>query len=161
MGRVPIVAKEVVQVAMPDALSVCEPEAQLIVAVPSLKVTVPVGTPVPGATAATVAVKVTVWLVRTAGADEVSVVVVAAGFTTWLSAVEVDARKADEPAYVAVMFRVATVAWLTMHVAVPELSTWLPPVHEMLVVPSVNVTVPAGVPEPGLTAETVAVYVTT
>jgi hypothetical protein len=42
------------------------------------------------------------------------------------------------------------------NVALPELSVPVPNV----VVPSLNVTVPDGVPEPGATAETVAVNVT-
>ena len=54
--RVPVVVKVVVQVATPDALRVCVPDEQLITVEPSLKVTVPVGTPPPGAVAATVAV---------------------------------------------------------------------------------------------------------
>lgn len=54
--RVPGVAKVVVQVATPEALSVWEPEEQAIAVAPSLKVTLPVGTPPPGAVAPTVAV---------------------------------------------------------------------------------------------------------
>src|SRR6478735_5666429 len=46
----------VVHVATPDAPRVCVPDEQLITVEPSLKVTVPVGTPPPGAVAATVAV---------------------------------------------------------------------------------------------------------
>jgi hypothetical protein len=48
------------------------------VVVPSLKVTVPVGFPLPGATALTVAVKVTDWPKTDGLAEEVTVVVVSA-----------------------------------------------------------------------------------
>ena len=56
---------------------------------PSLKLTVPVGFPAPGATAATVAVKVTDWPNAEGFADETTVVVVAAGLTACDSAAEV------------------------------------------------------------------------
>ena len=51
------------------------------VVVPSLKVTVPVGLPLPGATALTVAVKVTDWPNAEGFAEEASVVVVLALLT--------------------------------------------------------------------------------
>ena len=54
--REPGVGKVVVQVAIPEAFRVWEPAEQPITVVPSLNVTVPVGTPPPGAAAATVAV---------------------------------------------------------------------------------------------------------
>jgi len=47
-----------------------------------------------------------------------------------------------------------------VHVATPELSVVEPPVHAMVDVPSLNVTVPVGVPAPGALTATVAVYVT-
>jgi hypothetical protein len=69
------------------------------VVLPSKKFTVPVGVPVPGATAATVAVKVTVWPNNDGLAAEVRVVVVDAGLTTWGEAksLPVDAWKLVSP----------------------------------------------------------------
>src|SRR5260221_12781160 len=70
---------EVVNVATPDALSgMLLP----ITVEPSLKLTVPVGTPAPGATAATVAVSVTGWPAQEGLSEEASVVAVAALLTT-------------------------------------------------------------------------------
>ena len=51
---------------------------------PSLKVTVPVGVPLPGAAAETVAVKVTDWPKTDGFADDVTVVVVASFVTVWV-----------------------------------------------------------------------------
>ena len=53
------------------------------VVAPSVKVTVPVGVPVPGATATTVAVKVTVWANTDGLGEELTVVLLEALFTTW------------------------------------------------------------------------------
>src|SRR5262249_62426108 len=50
---------------------------------PSLKVTVPVGVPAPGATTLTAAVKVTDWPVVEGFADELRMVAVEALFTVW------------------------------------------------------------------------------
>ena len=49
-----------------------------------MKVTVPVGVPAPGETAATVAVKVTDWPKTLGLVEEVSVVVLLAGLTVWV-----------------------------------------------------------------------------
>ncbi|GAA5610954.1 hypothetical protein Spla01_02101 [Streptomyces platensis] len=49
------------------------------------KVTVPVGVPAPGATGATVAVKVTDCPTTDGSGDEMTVVVVSAGSTVWVS----------------------------------------------------------------------------
>ena len=54
-----------------------------IVVAPSVKVTVPVGVPVPGATTATVAVNVTDWPTTDGDPDELTDVEVAAGATDW------------------------------------------------------------------------------
>src|ERR1043166_3464338 len=54
------------------------------VVAPSLKVTVPVGVPLPGAGALTVAVKVTGWPDTEGLTEEATVVVVLAAFTVWL-----------------------------------------------------------------------------
>ena len=53
------------------------------VTAPSVKVTVPVGVPAPGATAATVAVKVTTWPKTEGLAVELTVVVLESLLTTW------------------------------------------------------------------------------
>ncbi len=55
------------------------------VVVPSLKVTVPVGTAVPGALATTVAVKVTDWPGFDGLSEEVTELVVESLFTVWVS----------------------------------------------------------------------------
>ena len=68
---------EVVKVACPFPSSVLDPSVE----VPFLKVTVPVGTPLPGAVAVTIAVNVTGWLNTEELADELTPVVVANLFT--------------------------------------------------------------------------------
>ena len=81
---------------MMEALPVAPSVAVPIVAVPSLNVTEPVGTPVAGATGLTVAVNVTACpAVEGLGVD-VSVVVVDA-LTTCVTAAEVLARKFPPP----------------------------------------------------------------
>jgi hypothetical protein len=85
--------------ALNDALHVAWPPLSafapqpVIVVPPSLKFTVPVGVPDPGATALTVAVKVIDWPVTEGFADEATVVVVSALFTLCVSVDEVDALK--------------------------------------------------------------------
>src|SRR5437879_12534108 len=59
---------------------------------PSLNVTVPVGTPVPGATGLTTAVRVTAWP-NTDGLGGAVRLVVVCEFTTWVRAAEVLALK--------------------------------------------------------------------
>ena len=54
-----------------------------IVVAPSVKVTVPVGVPVPGATTATVAVNVTDWPTTDGDPDDTTAVLVAACPTAW------------------------------------------------------------------------------
>jgi hypothetical protein len=76
---------EVENVAWPEAFRVLV----LSVLVPSLNVTLPVGTAVPGALATTVAVKVTLWLWLDGLSDEVTELVVASLFTVCVSADEV------------------------------------------------------------------------
>ena len=67
------------------------------VVVPSLKVTVPVGVPLPGAAALTVAVKVTGWPKMVVVADEARVVVLLACPTDWINAEEVLELKLPSP----------------------------------------------------------------
>jgi hypothetical protein len=73
----PVLRPDVVKVAEPLPFSVPVPRS----IVPSLKVTVPVGAPAPGATTFTVAVKVTDWPVIDGFRDEATLVVVLALFT--------------------------------------------------------------------------------
>ena len=75
----------------------CTPHP-LIVMPPTSKLTVPVGVPLPGEVAATVAVKVTFCPVTEGLALLVSVVEVEAKLTVWESAVEVEVVKLLSPA---------------------------------------------------------------
>jgi hypothetical protein len=84
---------EVANVALPE-LKVAVPR----VAAPSRNVTVPVGVPVAGGTALTVAVKVTDWPKMDGLSDEVTVVEVPALFTVWVMAAEVLLLKFVSPA---------------------------------------------------------------
>jgi len=68
------------------------------VAAPSRNVTVPVGVPTPGATALTVAVKVTAWPDADGFTDEVTVVELLALLTVWVIAAEVLELKLASPA---------------------------------------------------------------
>jgi hypothetical protein len=70
--------------------------------VPSLKVTVPVGVPVPGDVALTVAVIVTDWPNTEGFAEEASTVPLLALFTVCVSTVEVLVVKLPSPPYTAV-----------------------------------------------------------
>ena len=84
IGCAPLDRFEIVKVARP-ALS--EPLPSVLL--PSLKVSVPVGVAVPGALAATVAVKVTELLCAEGLREEVTVVVVVSLFTVWVRTGEV------------------------------------------------------------------------
>ena len=89
----PTDSDEVVKVALPpDRLAVPN------VAAPSRNVTVPVGVPAPGATALTVAVKVTAWPEADGFTDEVTVVELLALLTVWVIAAEVLELKLASPA---------------------------------------------------------------
>src|ERR1043166_1826924 len=121
---------------------------------PSLKVTLPVGVPLPGELALTVAVKVTDWPYTEVLVEEPRVVVVGSLFTCCVRAGElVLLLKLASPPYTAVMEweptereAVARVAWPELRVAVPR-----------VVAPSLSVTEPVGVPVAGATADTVTV----
>ena len=89
----PLFKFETERVACPDAFKVLEPS----VLVPSLKVTVPVGTAVPGALATTVAVNVTDWPLCDGLSDDVTPVVVASLFTVWVKVEDVLALKLESP----------------------------------------------------------------
>src|SRR5882724_9748699 len=94
----PAAAKLVVNVALPPAPTATVPRTVL----PSLKVTVPVGVVAPGATAATVAVKVTAWPVTAGLTDDRRATVVAAGLTVTATAAEALSAKPLVPAKEAV-----------------------------------------------------------
>jgi hypothetical protein len=123
---------------------------------PSLKVTVPVGVPLPGEAALTVAVNVTD-CPKTVGLVELlSAVVLLSWLTVCVSADDVLVLKLPSPLYTAVIECDATLNELVLNVAVPELKLLV----ASDVAPSLNVTVPVGVPAPGAAALTVAVKVT-
>ena len=125
--------------------------------VPSPTLTVPVGVPVPGALAETVAVNVTACPTLAGSAEEVTVVVVGSLLTVWLSAVEELPLKLVSPPYVAVIECEPTVKTEVVRVARPVASSGPLP---RTVAPSLNVTVLEGTPLPGALAVIVAVNVT-
>jgi hypothetical protein len=89
---------EVLNVAEPPLRA---PEPRVVA--PSLKVTVPVGVPLPGAAGATVAVKVTPCPNAEGFPDEITAVVVLALFTVCVSVLDVLAAKLLLPAKAAVI----------------------------------------------------------
>src|SRR3954467_15155752 len=89
----PAAARLVVNVAAPPAPTATVPRTVF----PSLNVTVPVGVVAPGATAATVAVKVTAWPVTAGLTDDRRATVVVAGLTVTVAAAESLAAKPLEP----------------------------------------------------------------
>lgn len=94
----PCASEEVVNVAFPlPSDIVCKTVA------PSLNVTEPAGVPLPGGTAATVAVSVTDWPSFDGFNEEVNVVEVAALLTVCVKAEDVMVLKFALPLYVAVM----------------------------------------------------------
>src|SRR5437660_3254296 len=124
---------------------------------PSKNATVPVGVPAPGATTATAAVSVTAWPGVAGDGLAVRDDVVAALFTCWASAGDVELAYTPEPAYTAVSEWPPTASPGTVSVAtsgLPPFSVALP----ICVLPSENATVPAGWPAPE--PLTVAVSVT-
>src|SRR3954471_291159 len=89
----PVAGKLVVIVAVPPVPTATVATTTL----PSLKVTRPVGVPTPGATAATVAVKVTAWPVTAGLTDDRRATVDAAGLTVTVVAAEVLSVKPPGP----------------------------------------------------------------
>src|SRR5207247_3581011 len=151
----PTLSEDVVQVARPLLLR--ERLLQLVMAVPpSLKVTFPVGVPEPGLFAVTVAVNFTD-CPNTDGFNEELTDVVEQYFTGCVSLGDVLPVKFAAPPYDAVIEWEPTASVLVTNVPWPEPSRV--PVPRM-VEPSLKVTVPVGVPAPGLFAVTVAVNVT-
>jgi hypothetical protein len=91
----PVVKVELVNVARPPLR-----EAIPSTVVPSLKVTVPLGVPMAGATADTVAVSVTGWPTMEGFADDARVIVVVlveAGLTVWVKGADVLVMKFASP----------------------------------------------------------------
>src|SRR5205809_727354 len=130
---------------------------QLVMAVPpSRKVTLPAGVPAPGLLAVTVAVKVTDCLNTDGLAEELADVVVPY-FTVCVSLGDVLTLKFASPPYDALIEWEPTASVLVTNVAWPE--PFRVPVPRVLV-PSLTVTVPVGVPAPGALAVTGAVQVT-
>src|SRR5262249_42862678 len=119
-------------------------------------VTAPVGLPLPGLVTAIVAMKVTDWPHTEGLADEVRVVVVSALLTVWLTADDVLLLKLLSPPSTAGMLWLPAGSGEVVQLALPPLrlavASGLPP--------SLKVTVPDGVPLPGLVTLTVAVKVT-
>src|SRR5712692_7041530 len=98
MAWAPAPSADVVRVAVP-------PLRDLVpsVVVPSRKVTEPVGVPTPGDVTVTVAVRVTGCPNTGAVGDTVSVVVVEAWLTCWLTGDEALPMKFESPTYTAVI----------------------------------------------------------
>lgn len=145
--------------ASADVLKVAVPLMRVpvpSVVAPSLKVTVPVGVPVAGAVAETVAVNVTDWPDTDGFAELTATVVLPPLFTVWLRVEDVLVAKLVEPPYEALIEWLPTARADVENTAEPELRDAVPSVFA----PSLNVTVPVGVPEPGATAATVAVKLT-
>src|SRR5207247_3355325 len=130
---------------------------QLVMAVsPSWKVALPDGVPVPGLFAVTVAVNFTD-CPNTDGFNEELTDVVVPYFTVCVSVGVVLPVKFPSPPYDAVIEWEPTASVLVTNVPWPEPSRVPVP---RTVEPSLKVTVPVGVPAPGLFAVTVAVNVT-
>jgi hypothetical protein len=134
------VAVDVVNVAWPLPSSVPVPSE----VEPSLKVTVPVGTPLPGAVDVTVAVYVTGWLNTEGLLDELTDVVVAMVFTTWGAAFPLLFGHPVLPVKLAIRVWLPTAKAAVLNDAWPVPSTGTLDAH--IVAPSVKVTVPAGTP---------------
>src|SRR5437867_1116463 len=150
----PTLSEDVAQLARPWLR---ERLLQLVMAVPpSWKVTFPAGVPAPGLLAVTVAVKVTDCL-NTDGLTEELADVVVPYFVVCVSLDEVLPLKFASPPYDAVIGCAPTASVLVTNVAWPE--AFRVPVPRV-VGPSLNVTVPVGVPAPLVFAFTVAVKVT-
>jgi len=149
----PIAKVEVLQLARPLASS----DTVASAVEPSLKVTLDVGTPLPGEVAVTVAVNVTCWPNTEVEADELTCVLVAALFTTCGATVSLPLLFAHPlvPAKLAVIVCEPTGSAEVLKEAWPEASMEID--DASTVAPSRNVTVPVGVPEPDVT---VAVKVT-
>src|SRR5207245_2016749 len=124
---------------------------------PSLNVTVPVGTPVAGATALTVELRVTVWPTVEGFGEEVRLVLEFPAFTVCVRTADVLAANVAFPLNAAVSEWLPTARVVTLSEALPLTSVTVPSV----VAPSLNVTVPVGTPAAGVTVALVVTDVTT
>jgi hypothetical protein len=118
----------------------------------SLNVTAPVGVPLPGAAAATAAVKVTAEPTADGFLDEVKRVALASLFTVCTEGDEVLAVKSASPPYNATMVWLPGARDETVNVAVPPLSVAVPigkNAQRGWPKQSLRVTVPVGVPDVG------------
>lgn len=122
----------------------------------TLNCTVPLGVPLPGEFAVTVAVKWTDCPLTEGFADELTAVAVSSAFTACDTAELLLVLKLPSPPYDAVIECDAVLNALVVYVATPPLIVPVPKV----VAPSEKVTVPEGEPAPGEVAVTVAVKVT-
>src|SRR2546425_769135 len=123
---------------------------------PSLNVTVPVGTPLAGATALTVELSVTVWPTVEGLGVEVRLVLEFPAFTVCVRTADVLAANVAFPLNAAVSEWLPTARVVTLSEALPLTSVTVP----SAVAPSLNVTVPVGTPAAGVTVVTVAANVT-
>jgi hypothetical protein len=141
------------EVTLPPDRATGEPKSRPSI----LNCTAPVGVPEPGPLVVTIAVNDTDWPYTEGLADEETAVVVAAALATCDRVALLLAVKLPSPPYSAVMLCEATDKADVVNVAWPELFRLPEP---SVVVPSMNSTVPDGVPEPGRSAVTAAVNVT-
>src|SRR5262245_29092944 len=125
------------------------------VVAPSLNVTVPVGTPPPGATAVCVAVRVTDWPNTDGLTEEATEVVVDAWLTVCVRLLELLAAKLALPLKLPLIVWLPTASALVVYMALPVASR---ATMVRVVAPCLSVTVPVGIPPP--VAVTVTVKVT-
>ncbi len=118
---------------------------------PFLNVTVPAGTPLPGAVAVTTAVNVTDWLNTDGLADELTAVEVEALFTTCAAAFPLLFAHPVAPVKAAEIVWLATLSAVVLNDAWPEPSTGT--LDAKTVAPSEKVTVPTGTPLPEVVVE--------
>ncbi len=147
---VPDAKLAVLYVAVPELPRVPDPRT----VVPSLKATVPVGTPMPIA-GTTIAVKVIFAPKLAVGANDATVVVVATIATVTVIALDTDGAKSASPLYCTVM-ESAPMGSAVANVATPEMFSVVVP---SVVVPNRNATVPVGVVGAPVGQDTVAVSV--
>jgi hypothetical protein len=142
------------EIALPPDSATGEPKLTPSI----LNCTVPVGVPDPGALAVAVAVNVTLWPKTDGLADVLMAVAVVSWLTTCVRAGDdVLVRKLLSPLYTAVILCEPAARDDVVRVAWPARLTVPVPI---VLLPSLNVTIPDAVPAPGAVAATVAVNVT-
>jgi hypothetical protein len=157
MGCVPGDEYVAAQVALP-AVTVTVPQPAIVVPL-SVKATVPVGAPLPGGATPIDAVYVTCSPTTAPFDDEPRVVSVEAWDTVSTTAGDVLVPYEPLPLYVAVKLCEPTVAGAAVHVATPLPFSVLAAHPVTVVGPSLNATVPAGVPSSAAVPLTLAVSV--